>query len=125
VGIDIDSMGKIYVADTWNHRIQTFDSAFFPLMQWPVEAWYGKGALYKPSLVVGDQGYVFVSDPEGDRIIVYNSGGQVITVWGRLYAPEPIAFSLPLGLDLYDQRYLFVADSNNNRIVKLAVQDLD
>jgi sugar lactone lactonase YvrE len=77
VGIDIDAQGNIYVADTWNRRVQKFGANSLPLAQWEVvNGWQSETVVNKPYLAVDKQGRVFISDPEGYRIIVYDSNGQ-------------------------------------------------
>ncbi len=122
-GIDIDSQGNIYVADTWNRRIQKFDPNLNPVAQWEVvDGWQSEGVVNKPGLAVDDQGRVFISDPEGYRIIAYTSEGQVLGTWGQ-YGQDLASLALPVGLDFNDQGQLLVADSENNRVMKFAVPE--
>ena len=85
VGIDVDAEGNIYVADTWNQRVQVFDSDCAFLREWPVEAWYGESVVNKPFLAVDDEGRVYVTDPEGYRVIVFSSEGDLLATFGQLW----------------------------------------
>jgi uncharacterized protein (TIGR03663 family) len=125
VGIDIDSQGNIYVADTWNRRIQKFDSNFTPLLQWDVvDVWESESVINKPYLAVDDQSRVFISDPEGYRVIAYDGNtGEILVTWGQ-YGQDLAAFQLPVGLEVDSQGNLLVADSDNNRIMKFVVPSL-
>lgn len=118
VGIALDTEGNVYVADTWNRRVQVFDADFRFLRQWPVEAWYGESVVNKPYLAVDARGRVYVSDPEGYRLAVFGPEGDLLATVGR-YGFEPDAFSLPTGIDVGPDGYIFVADTNGQRIVKL------
>ena len=74
VGIAIDENGILYVADTWNQRVQTFTPAadglsFTPLKQWDVAGWVGQSLDNKPFIAVDNARHVFVTDPEGFRVI--------------------------------------------------------
>ncbi len=89
VGIAIDANGAIYIADTWNQRIQTFmpsedGLSYTPLRQWDVDAWYGQSLENKPFIAVDNRGHVFITDPEGcprDRVHNRRAAG---TDLGRL-----------------------------------------
>jgi uncharacterized protein (TIGR03663 family) len=121
VGIDIDAQGNIYVADTWNHRVQKFDANFTPLAQWEVvNSWQSESVVNKPYLVVDKQGRVFVSDPEGYRIIAYDNAGQLLGTWGQ-YGQDLASFALPNGLAFDLQGNLLVADADNNRVMKFQI----
>lgn len=120
-GVDIDSQGNIYVADTWNRRVQKFDPNLNPLAQWEVvDGWQSESVVNKPFLAVDNQDRVFITDPEGYRIIAYNSSGQVLGTWGQ-YGRDLASFALPLGLAFDEQNSLYVADSDNNRVMKFTV----
>jgi len=67
VGIGIDPQGNIYVADTWNLRIQKFDSNLTYLAQWAVQGWDTQTVVNKPYLAVDPDGNIAVTDPEGAR----------------------------------------------------------
>jgi len=108
------------VADAWNRRVQKFDHNFKPVAQWPVVAWEGDSVVNKPYLAVDAQGRVFISDPEGYRIIAYDNNGQVIVTWGQ-YGQDRTSLALPTGLAFDNEGNLLVADANNNRIMKFAV----
>jgi uncharacterized protein (TIGR03663 family) len=125
VGIAIDGQGNIYVADTWNRRIQKFDAGFNPLLQWDVTGWESESVVNKPYLAVDNQGRVFISDPEGYRVIAYDgNSGEVLVTWGQ-YGQDLASFQLPVGLTVDEEGYLWVADSDNNRIMRFAVPSLN
>ena len=56
VGIAVDQAGLVYVADTWNQRIQVFQpddqGQYSPLRSWDLQAWYGQSLENKPYLTV-------------------------------------------------------------------------
>jgi len=121
VGLAADNDGNIYVADTWNERMQKFDSAYNNVTDWKVVGWGSESIFNKPFVAVDDQNRVFVSDPEGYRILVYDgTTGEGIQTWGR-YGQESFAFGLPNGLAFDNDGYLLVADADNNRIMKFEI----
>jgi sugar lactone lactonase YvrE len=121
VGIAIDPEGNIYVADTWNRRVQKFDRDFNPVLQWNVVGWEGESVVNKPFLTVDDQQRVFISDPEGYRIIGYQGDtGEVLVTWGQ-YGQDLASFALPIGVQIDNQGKLWVVDSDNHRLMQFEI----
>jgi sugar lactone lactonase YvrE len=110
----------IYVADTWNHRIQKFAADGTPIKMWgkplydptttdPYGLWGPRG------IAVDSQGQVFVADTGNKRILVYDADGNFISQIGN----EGLAvgeFEEPVGLAIDNHNYLYVADTWNQRI---------
>jgi sugar lactone lactonase YvrE len=82
-----------------------------------VNAWQSESVINKPYLAVDNQGRVFISDPEGYRIIVYDNNGQLLGTWGQ-YGQDLASFALPNGLAFDPQGNLLVADADNNRMME-------
>lgn len=121
VGLQFDSEGNIFVADTWNHRMQKLNREFISLTEWPVVGWDSESIFNKPYVAIDEQNRIFVTDPEGYRIIVYDGdSGDVINVWG-LYGQDLSSFGLPNGLDFNQDGQLLVADADNHRILKFDI----
>jgi uncharacterized protein (TIGR03663 family) len=121
VGLGIASTGVIYVADTWNQRIQAFQEEvaglFTSFLEWPVSAWYGQSLENKPYLAIGPQDEICVTDPEGYRILCFDSSGQYLLGWGS-YGSSDSQFNLPSGLAFDDQGRVWVSDSMNGRVMR-------
>jgi hypothetical protein len=105
------------VADTWNQRVQVFDSNFAPLREWLVEAWYGESVLNKPYLAVDGQGRVYITDPEGYLVIVYSNEGELLATFGQ-YGYDNASFTLPTGIDVDAEGYIYVTDTDGQRVIR-------
>jgi sugar lactone lactonase YvrE len=119
-GIFVDINFNLYVADTYNQRIQVFQSG-----QSSATTVAGIGApgtieLNNPSDVVLDgDGFLFIADSNNERIIgsglfgfrcVVGCSGTSGSASNQLHFPQAMAF------DSYGN--IFVVDTSNNRIQK-------
>lgn len=125
-GVTVDSDGNIYVSDTWNGRIQIFDSAGNFLNKWGTFAvtesengdpyW-----LFGPrGIAIGQNGDLLVADTGNKRIVEYTPDGEYVRqiggggfILGRFEEPVDLAVDRRSG-DIY------VADTWNKRIQKLS-----
>jgi DNA-binding beta-propeller fold protein YncE len=125
--VAVDRQGLIYVADSSNQRVQVVSASGQPISQW---GWEGTdpGLFELPSSVAVDStGNVFVADTRNGRIQKLSSSGQPLAVWGSTTgantprpAPEPGTFATPGGIAVDAHGAIFVADTRNQRIQKLA-----
>jgi len=120
-GIAVDSAGLVYVADTWNHRIQVFQADGSFVRKWGsfgqvAAASGGENVFYGPrGVAVDGQGRVFVSDTGNKRIVVSSSDGTYLYQWGGP-GLGPGAFEEPVGVALDVDGNLYVADTWNQRV---------
>jgi sugar lactone lactonase YvrE len=121
VGLALGEDGTLYVADTWNLRVQGFregePATFDPVVEWPIEGWYGQSLENKPYLGSSPDGQVCASDPEGYRILCFTSDGEFVLGWGAFGAFET-QFNYPSGVDFDPEGRLWVVDSGNNRLMR-------
>ena len=122
VGIAIDNTGLVYITDTWNQRVQVFSPdttglTFTSEITWDVAAWFGQSLENKPFIAVDKDQNVFISDPEGCRVIEFSGTGTPIRTWGDCGFSEN-QFSLPVGLAFDSSGGLWVSDAGeNNRLL--------
>jgi uncharacterized protein (TIGR03663 family) len=125
VGMAMDDAGTLYITDTWNQRIQTFASLgdglnFAPLAQWDVVGWYGQSLDNKPFIAVDKAGRVFVTDPEGYRVIAYSPEGEILFTWG-MFGAEDGNFGMAAALAFDADGNLWVTDAGNMRIMRFTL----
>lgn len=118
LGIDVSGSGRVFVADTGNHRIQEFDR---------------KGnfiSLFNISTARGDKpadpvdvahsplnGTIYVSDNENHRIQVYSPEGMLEFQWGS-FGEANGEFRYPAIMALNEFNEIFIVDVLNTRAQK-------
>ncbi len=120
VGLALGPKGTLYVADTWNQRIQAFqptEGGFAFLREWPIYGWFGQSLENKPYLAVDAAGRVYASDPEGYRVLVFSPEGDLLAWWGDYGAP-PDGLGVVNGLALDATGHLWVTDASNGLLVR-------
>jgi len=116
-GVVCDATGSVYVADTYNHRIQrfakdgTFLNTFGTMGDKP-------GEFNKPtSLLIDRVGALFVVDSGNNRVQKFDGQGQFLTEWGKKgnLARE---FNNPQQITQGPDGMIYIADTGNHRIQK-------
>lgn len=125
--VAIDRNGTVYVTDTWNQRIQTFKPdpasetlSFLPDKQWDVYGWFGQSLDNKPYIAVNEDLHVFITDPEGYRVMEFDQEGSIIRVWGD-YGDTPTGFGLASGIAIDPNGKVWVTDGTLNRILRFTL----
>jgi DNA-binding beta-propeller fold protein YncE len=122
-GIAVDKAGNVYVSDTWNHRIQKFDNQGNFVTMWgefgSTGGELGQPALfYGPrSVVVGQEGSLYVMDTGNKRVQVFTPGGDFVAQYGGSGIDDG-HFDEPVGLGQDAAGNWYVADTWNRRIQK-------
>lgn len=127
VAVAIDRNGTVYVTDTWNQRIQTFKReeadgflSFIPDKQWDVYGWFGQSLDNKPFIAVDEALNVYITDPEGYRVIQFDQNGEVVRVWGD-YGNTNTGFGLASGIAIDPTGHIWVTDSVFNRVMRFTI----
>ncbi len=116
VGLAADAGGRIYVADTGNHRIQVFEADGRFVRQFPVYGW--KDFYTEPYLAVGPADGVFVTDSWKGRIAHYDAAGNL----QKSFSAKGLKSPTGIALDAFGR--VFVSDRGQNRIVSWGLADL-
>ncbi|MCJ7589125.1 MAG: 6-bladed beta-propeller [Candidatus Aminicenantes bacterium] len=114
VGISSPTSGEVWVADTYNHRVQKFGSDGAFLIKWGSRG-TGNGQLDLPHGIALSSGNVFVADSENNRIQKFSSSGGYLAQWGS-QGTNTGQFQTPMGIASDSSGRIFVADTLNSRV---------
>src|SRR5262249_51793750 len=100
---------SVYVADTWNSRVQEFDRNGSFRREWTSDFFGPRGIAVSPG------GDVFVSDTGNHRIVRFSKDGvKQFEFGGR--GSEPGKLFEPAGLAVASDGKIFVCDNGNGRV---------
>jgi len=120
-GIAVDADGYVYVADTWNHRVQKFTSDGEYVTMWGAHgvaetAAGAQGLFWGPRDVAVDRdGLVYVSDTGNKRIQVFAADGTFVAQFGGKGALDG-QMDEPVGIAIAPDGTIYVADTWNQRV---------
>jgi sugar lactone lactonase YvrE len=89
-----------------------------------VSGWYGQSLFAKPYLTVDSNEHVYFSDPEGFRVFVTDRNGRPLRSFGD-YGTDASAFSMPTGLAAASNGLLYIADADNQRVMRIKIDQLE
>jgi len=120
--VAVDAAGHVYVADTWNHRIQKLGPDLSFVEAWgrptndlinpePDELWAPRG------IAIDREGNILVADTGTHRIRRYAPDGTHLGDFGRR-GKEAGEFEEPTGVAVGPDGSVYVAEAGNARIQK-------
>lgn len=120
MSLSVDSMGRLYVLEAGNSRVQRFavdraTQTFTPQVVLGSRG-RGPGELLRPVCVsASPDGLVFVSDPLNGRVNVYSSGGAFLYDFGSFVDGSTTrALSSPMGIDASRAGWLYLLHESPN-----------
>jgi len=93
--VDVDGSDNVYVADTWNHRIQKLNSDGVVQLQLGTTGVPGSapGEFNQPGdVAVDDAGNIYVVDRGNIRIQMFSFDGVFLSEWGGSHGTGPNQF---------------------------------
>jgi streptogramin lyase len=130
--LSLDAFGNVWVADHENKRVQKFTRDGRFLGRWGANGGDGTlgggpGEFNSPRGLSSDaQGNIYVADDANHRVQKLANDGTVLAIWGRngrggwdQPGSELGAFRLPYGTAVDGRGGLWVADTNNHRVVQM------
>ena len=116
MGIALDAQDNVYVADTFNQRIQVFDKTGKPLRRWSVTGWSRDAAFLEPYLALDGAGNVYVTDPARQTVDKYDPNGKLL---GSKNANKNVTLVRPTGITVSKDGDVVVVDTEKNGVLDL------
>ncbi|HEX9011915.1 MAG TPA: NHL repeat-containing protein, partial [Anaerolineaceae bacterium] len=109
--------GSVFVADTWNNRIQKFSAdgkfvkmwGYFGQAETPDAFWGPRG------LAINSKNQLLVTDTGNKRVAVFDLDGNPVTSFGTS-GSQPGQLNEPVGIAVDNSGKVFIADTWNQRI---------
>ena len=114
VSISVDSRGNVLVADLSNNKIQVFDASgrYLSSITHTTPEQKLRGPI---SVSVGPDDCVYVVEKLSDRVSIFDQTGKYIKSFGKK-GDKDGEFDDPYAIAVNDEGYVYVSDTDNDRI---------
>jgi DNA-binding beta-propeller fold protein YncE len=128
-GVAVDAEGNVFVADRDNHRVMKLSPEGLRLAAWGTEGSGGSDGnlprFDRPCGVAVDaEGNFYVADTFNHRVLKLAPDGLRLAAWGSQGSGgsngNSPRFDVPIGIVVDDNGNVYVADTNNDRVLKLS-----
>lgn len=121
--VAVDAQDNLYVADTWNHRIQKFDASGQFQKAWGAMIQVrdlgdpsSHGLFFGPrGLTISPDGELYVTDTGNKRVQVFDLNGRYLWEFGGT-GRDPGQLDEPVGIAVNADGIVAVADTWNRRV---------
>jgi DNA-binding beta-propeller fold protein YncE len=109
--------GSVFVADTWNHRIQKFtpEGKFVTMWGYFGQAEKPDGFWGPRALAFDARGRIYITDTGNKRIAIFEQDGTFVAQFGTA-GLDAGQFDEPVGLAVDKDGLVYVADTWNQRV---------
>lgn len=111
--VAVSPSGEIYLVEAMNGLLWRLDAGGAVLGRWAVGQ---ANTLDSPHLAVGPASQVYVTDPEGGRMLVFTAEGRPLGQFGSL-GDGPGQFRKPVGIAVGSDGKVYVSDSHGCRVI--------
>lgn len=116
-GVAVDDAGYVYVADTYNHRIQKLDANGNYISKLGGEGSGDGQLLYPYGVAVDHMGNIYVVDYGNHRVQKFDADGNFLLKWGTQGSSDG-QFNSPRCASIDASGNVYVTDEGNYRVQK-------
>lgn len=117
--VAVDGVGRVYVLDWVNARVQVFNARGQFIQQWGTQGDQTGQLLGPASIAVDREGNVYIAEIGNHRVQKFSSTGTYQLSWGY-FGSDPGLFQYPTGIAVDQRGDVYVADAVNHRIQKFS-----
>jgi len=116
-GMAVDKEGYLYIADSWNDRIQKFSADGSFITTWG-KLGDEQGEFNQPyDVAIDDEGFVYITDSQNERVQKFSPEGKFVSAWDNSKYSTDL-FNLPTGIAIDFRDDVYVVDTNADQIHK-------